>query len=197
MDSLPIALLFRCKSSDKTKIKSLRLVLELHHSVVAGNPTPLSRRALRECWIVRVDCLLGSPDRLLIMYDSKKNDPNNPQESYIRISNGLKPSDPKYEGALLRIRLTDNGHIVVDVLECTDGFCVGVPSRHRKPLKPVKAQTVHQYGGTYVTIDGKSVSPFVSPEFQPLIQETVTETVRSLGRQVVWEDDAFVDPELA
>ncbi len=140
-----------------------------------------------------IKCILGFEFRIRVVFHPILDDPMNLQERIIVIDNGLRPSDPYYQGVVLRVRLTPDGHLLHDALECTDGNTFYIPTKYQKPKPVVKARIVHKHGGIWAELDGQSVSPFVGPDLQPIIMQTVTDTVQSLNRIAVWDDDHFED----
>lgn len=142
-----------------------------------------------------IKCILGAAFRIVVAFDPILDDADNPTERVLRISNGLRWSDAYYQGVVLRVRLTPDGHLLHDALECTDGNTFDIPTKYQK-LKPVvKARIVHKHGGIWAELDGRSVSPFVGPNLQPIIMQTVADTVQSQNRMPVWGDDHFEDAD--
>jgi hypothetical protein len=142
-----------------------------------------------------IKCILSNASRIVVAFDPILDDPNNPTERVLRISNGLRWSDPYYQGVVLRVRLTPGGHLLHDVLECTDGNTFDIAANYHKPEPVVKARIVHKHGGIWAELNGRSVSPFVSPNLQPILMQTVADTVQSLGRTLLWEDDIYEDAD--
>ena len=141
----------------------------------------------------RIKCLIRDYFQISIASDAFLDFPDSPNERYIRLYNGLRRSDPNYQGSLLHLQLVGYGHITADFLECTDGFSIGAPKANRRPDPIFNARIVHDSSCVYAEINGKSVSPPVSYDFRSSLRETVTETVYKTGFRIIWEDDIYCD----
>jgi hypothetical protein len=145
--------------------------------------------------MLTIKCILGFVFRIRKAFHPILDDPDNPWERILVIDNGLRPSDPAYEGVVLRIGMTFDGHLLFDTLECTDGLTFDIPAEHQKPNPVIRGQMVHDSGLVWAELNNHAVSPYFSPFMQPTVAQTITDTVQFLKGTVAWEDDVYDDSD--
>lgn len=138
-----------------------------------------------------IRCILGFEFRIRVVPHPILDDPDNLWERVIIITNGLRPSDDAYQGVVLRVRLTRDGHLLVDTLECTDGVTFDIPTKHQKIQPVIKGRMVHSSGLVYAELDNHAVGPYFCTSTQPTVRQAITDTVQFLKSTVDWDDDVF------